>query len=199
MLIPQSRADSFTYPTGVPMATLESLLSEESPKNIEYIKRGYESCKSGIYQEYTTTTNEDWYNDESCNWLAYLGTSIDPHPGTLNATKIVFKFLYQTKLVGLQALQLVKDLNAKNHEAFEVIVYVSLINQNATPWTENFFQVGTFEVPTAALLVANKNQSKSIKNQTLRPKFITLICIKGTVSKTVRAIKPACPLGFKKK
>ena len=192
-------ADSLIYPAGVPVTSLDSLLSNQNQKNIDYIKSGFESCKKAIFLEFTTTANEDWYNDETCNWLAYLGTGLDPNPATpSSATMITLHFLVNTNTGDLRALQNIMGQSDKQHPAFKVIVYASLINQNLTPRTENYFQVGTFEVPEASF-VAPKQSQTSVKapKTVITNRKIMISCIKGSSTKQVSGIKPSCPNGYK--
>ena len=56
-----------------------------------------------------------------------------------------------------------------------------------------------------ALNESNKNQQSQIDalnariTELLNPKPTTIVCIKGTTTKTVKAINPVCPAGYKKK
>jgi alpha-tubulin suppressor-like RCC1 family protein len=57
----------------------------------------------------------------------------------------------------------------------------------------------------SSLSASNKNQQDQINalnariNELLTPKPTTIVCAKGTTTKTVKAINPVCPAGYKKK
>jgi hypothetical protein len=115
-----------------------------------------------------------------------------------SATRNISQILLIPPFVGDLGL----DVNRFSDRVFLVPTNSNCVNQFRIPNTLELIQGGVCEFAVGVFQVSKMREITILGRFELdstRPKSLTILCVKGNLTKKITAIRPVCPSGYKKK